>query len=155
MDETTLRSRLREAYGELNQLDERREALTDLVRGYEKLIRLNGLPPVENEQNNPTLSLPTPGRQKGTVSMRSAVQQVLREARGEPLHIREVYHRAQALGATSDAKNPVRITDLLIYTLIHRGGLPIQKVAPATYRWIGHENDGKGDDPIPWLVATK
>lgn len=134
MDGPTLRQRLREAYTELEQLEGRRDALTSIVKGYESLIRLNGAPEPEPA---PSLSLPTPGRAKGTVSFRSAVQQVLREARGEPLHIKEIYARATALGAVSGAKEPVRVTDLMLYSLRTRTKLPIEKVGPGTYRWAG------------------
>jgi hypothetical protein len=134
MDSQVVRQRLREAYADLEKIEERREALTAIVRGYEALVRLDGPPEPEPA---PALPLPTPGPAKGTVSFRAAVQQVLREARGQPLHIKEIYARATALGAVSGAKEPVRVTDLMIYSLRTRTKLPIEKVAAATYRWAG------------------
>lgn len=134
MDSQVVRQRLREAYADLEKIEERREALTSIVKGYEALVRLDGPPATEPQ---PTLSLPTPGPAKGTISFRAAVQRVLREARGEPLHVREIYARALVLGAVSGAKEPVRVTDLMIYSLRTRTKVPIEKTAPATYRWAG------------------
>lgn len=135
MESQLIRQRLREAYADLEKIEERREALTSIVKGYESLLRLDGPPDPDPPQQ--TLPLPTPGPAKGSVSFRAAVQQVLREARGQPLHVKEIYKRAQSLGAASAAKDPVRITDLMIYSLRSRNKLPIEKTAPATYRWSG------------------
>lgn len=137
MDAPTLRQRLREVTNDLNSLDERREALTKLRSGYEALIRLDGPPEIEATPDTLPLDLPTDP--KGTISFRGAVRQVIRDARGTPLHVREVYHRAQMLGAITKAKDPVKITDLMIYSLIKREGAPIEKSAPRTYRWVKGE----------------
>lgn len=137
MDTTTVRQRLREATNELNGLEERRQALMSIIRGYEALVRLDG--PPEIEQMPVPLALDLPSRGKGSISFRGAVRQVLRDARGEPLHVREIFHRTQGLGATTMAKDPVKITDLMIYSLINREHEPIRKVAPRTYRWAEAE----------------
>ena len=144
MDGQTLRQRLREATTEYSDLEARREALANIIKGYEQLIRLDGTPELPQAQPEAqTLPLPIDGSAKGTVSFRSAVIRVLKDAHGEPLHIKEIYQRAVALGAVSGAKEPVRVTDLLIYSLIKRSQMPIDKTAPATYRWAG------GDDDVP------
>lgn len=135
MDSQVVRQRLREAYLDLEKIEERREALQAIVKGYEALIRLDGPPPPEPQE--PTLQLPTPGAAKGSISFRSAVQRVLKEARGEPLHIKEIYARVIALGAASNAKQPVRVTELAIYSLRTRSKVPLEKTGPGTYRWAG------------------
>lgn len=136
MDEKSVRAQLDDVSRELDTLDERREVLLSLVRGFEGWLRLDGSRattfPLPEPPSKPRESLTA---QKGSVSVRSAVLQVIKDARGEPLHAREIARRMIALGAVTAAKDPPAIVDLVAGSLSKRDGLPIEKVAGRTWRW--------------------
>lgn len=141
MDAPMAREQLRELNEALKKVDEEREVLLSLVRGYEGWLRLHG-----NKGDTATAPLPVPApRAKakrstatlGTISLRKAVLQVIREAHGSPVHIKEISARAQALGATTTAKDPFRIVDLVAYNLKTRSDQPLERVSPRSWRWTG------------------
>jgi hypothetical protein len=146
MDEQTVRQHLAEIRMRLDELDQEREVLLNLLNGYEGWLNLytsrDGqqavlmeAPPVRPRQPR--------NRPKGSVSLRSAVLHVLREARGAPLHTREILLRAQQLGARTTGKEPLGVTDLTAYSL-NKTGQPIEKVGPRTWRWAGDEGKKEG-----------
>jgi hypothetical protein len=92
---------------QLKELDQRRKVLVGLLEGYRRLGELDA-----NRKG--------PGRDttsKGSLSLRSAVLRVLTDAGGEPLKPKEIWEKAQILGAASAAKNPVAVSDLMAYQL--------------------------------------
>jgi len=131
MEEKTVRGHLDEVREALKKNEEEREALLEILRGYEGWLRLRGS---NGQLKLAEAKVPLAAR-KGVVSFRSAVLAVLREAHGEPLHSKEILQRALSMGATTTAKSPQAITDLMCYSLkeVH----PIEKVAPRTWRWRG------------------
>ena len=75
-----------------------------------------------------------------SISIRAAILQVLRESKGEPLHVKEVLQQVEALGAHVRSANndkPSRI-DVGIYGL-KRQGLPVERVATRTWKYLGGE----------------
>ena len=99
---------------ELVKLDQRREALARLLGVYEELDVLDQQGRNSN-QNTP----------QGTRSLRGAVLQVLCEAE-RPLRPKEIWIRAQELGAATRSKNPAAVVDLTAYQL-QQSGVPIEK----------------------------
>ena len=99
---------------ELVNLDQRREALGKLLGVYEELDVLDQQGRNSN-QNTP----------QGTRSLRGAVLEVLCEAE-RPLRPKEIWIRAQELGAATRSKNPAAVVDLTAYQL-QQSGVPIEK----------------------------
>jgi hypothetical protein len=144
MEAKTVRLNLEEIRGALARNEEEHDVLLSLLKGYEGWLRLNP------EASAPQMSLPlAEGRTPrpatpGTISMRGAVLRVLREAHGEPLHSKEILRRVTALGAMSNAKNPLGMMDLLAYSLAKSH--PMKKVGPRTWRYYADEDaNGNGD----------
>lgn len=81
------------------------------------------------------------GRQ-GTIGLVSAVLAVLREAKGEPLHVRDILPRALEKGAKTNARNPLGVVDMVAANL-RRDGKPVAKAGPRTWRWVG-------ENPLPF-----
>jgi hypothetical protein len=144
MDAEIVKKHLAEVNEQLGQLDEERDVLVSLVRGYEGWLRLHG----HTNGSKPKEAMPIPlpikspakrGRTaiQGKVSMRSAVQTVLQRAHGEPIHAREILARARSMGAETSAKNPEAVIDLVCYTLKQRKKAPLERIGPMTWRWVG------------------
>ncbi len=129
IDEGTIRRQLAEFRARLAQLEEERQAIEGIVSGYETLLRTMGSEKPAAPLPAPAVSLPV-----GKVSMRSAVRHVLEQAK-EPLHSRDILARAQAMGASTTAKYPGSVVDLVVLGLAQRG--LVTKTAPRTWRWTG------------------
>jgi len=127
MDEKTVRDHMDTIRARLRQLEAERDVLQTLLRGYEGWLRVyvNGNAPSQ-------LSLPPAPPIHGKMSIRRAIVQVLKDARGEPLHCKEIWRRAEELGAKTTSKNPAAAVDFTAYTLKE-----IKKVAPRTWSYIG------------------
>ena len=138
MDEQAVRLHLSEIQQRLRDIDEERDVLLNLLKGYEGWLRLRG------SKNGSQLSLHgeltarvvRSTKPKGKVSLRGSVLKVIKEARGEGVHSSEIWRRVQALGANTAAKDPHAIIDLTAYSL-KSGGHPVEKAAPRTWRWTG------------------
>lgn len=87
---------------ELRDVEARREALREVLAGYEKLAKLD--------------RARRDVRPKGSISLRSAVLKVVQEA-GAAIKPAEIWIRAKKLGAASDAKHPVSVVDLMAHQL--------------------------------------
>jgi len=137
MEEKTVREHLDEVKGALKKNEEEHDVLLSLLRGYEGWLRLHG----SNGVAQLVLVQPKAGagKPKGAVSFRSAVIAVVKEAHGEPLHTKEILKRALSRGATTEAKQPENITDLMCYSLSK--DYPIVKVGPRTWSWTGDRKD--------------
>lgn len=142
MDQDAVRSQLREVQEALKRNDEERDILVSLIHGLEGWLRLHGTAPVVTLPL-PTMVVPTEAtgrrssRVKGTISLRQAVQDVLKEAQGAPLHVKEILRRAQERGAVTESRDPQSVIDFVTYGLKTRDGAPVEKVAPRTWRWAG------------------
>lgn len=135
MDEQSVRSQLLEVRKTLARNEEEHEILLSLLNGFEGWLRLHA------NGRSPQLTLPLETTQartapRGEISLRSAVLQVLKEARGQPLHSKEILVRATALGAATTSKDPVAIVDLTAYSL-QKGGATIEKTGPRIWHWAG------------------
>jgi hypothetical protein len=136
MKESDIRSQLEEVRTALKANEDEHEVLVSLLKGYEGWLRLRG---DKNGASQLQMTVvaeipPKKGKLKGTVSFRSAVLKAVQDARGEPLHVREILSRARAQGAITAAKDPEGITDLMCYSLKDHGE-PLKKVAGRTWAW--------------------
>jgi len=133
MEEESARKMLDEFKGQLARVEEEREYLISLVKGLEGWLRVhatkNGALP------QPSLFEVMRRKPKGTVSLRSAVMDVLKEARGEPLHVKEIWRRAGAKGAQTASKSPLGAIDLTCYSILKYHPTALEKVRPRTWRW--------------------
>jgi hypothetical protein len=127
MDSDTIRKQLDEVKTALKRNEDEHRVLVSLMQGYEGWLRLNPGAAVQ-------LTLTTERVQaQGGISFRGAVLRVLKEARGEPLNVREILVRAQGLGAVTGAKNPLGAVDLVAYSLAKNHS--VEKVGPRTWRY--------------------
>jgi hypothetical protein len=140
MDTKSVRSNLTEVTTQLARNEEEHEVLVSLVRGYEGWLRLNPdpQPPPQMIVMFEPEGRGSSSQPKGSRSMRGAVLQVLKDARGEPVHGREILARAIALGAATDAKNPLGAVDLMAHSL--KKSHPVEKVGPRVWRYRAPEN---------------
>ena len=139
MNENTVRQQLDEVKKEFERNEEEKEVLLTLLKGYEGWLRLHG---ASNGRASTIQLAASPekrrgGRPKGVIGFQKGEEQVLREARGEPLHAEEIWIRMQKLGVKSDAKNPLGLVTLTAKRL------PVEKVAPRTFRWAEAESEGE------------
>ena len=141
MKETDIRSQLEEVREALKSNEEEHDVLVSLLKGYEGWLRLRGSTNGASQLPIPTLTEP-PKRgsrgPKGTMSFRQAVLAVVRDARGEPLHVKEILDRTKKMGAITAAKDPYAITDLMSYSLM-KSSEPMKKVAGRTWKWVGKD----------------
>jgi hypothetical protein len=141
VDEAAVREQLEQVRVALARNEEEHEALVTIVKGFEAWLRLNTRPAV-------TLPLPVVAAKienakpplarhavKGKLSVRQAVLQVLKDARGEPLHAKEIARRVSEMGAVTSSKNPAGVVGLVANSLQTRDSQPIEKVAGQTWRW--------------------
>lgn len=139
MNETDIRKQLEEVRVALKSNEDEHTVLESLLKGYEGWLRLRGGANGATQLSLPPLIVPAKKRgrgPKGTISFRQAVLTVVREARGEPLHVREILARTKKMGAITAAKDPFAITDLMSYSLM-KAGEPMKKVAGRTWIWTG------------------
>lgn len=134
MDGKSIREQLDLVRANLQRNEEEREVLLDLLKGYEGWLRLYG------ESNGATqVALPMARKidtkTKGTISMRQAIKTVLKDAHGSQLHSKEIWRRAQELGAKTTGSSPLGLVDLTAFSLSKTE--PVEKVAPRTWRWAG------------------
>ena len=75
------------------------------------------------------------------ISLRAAILQVLRESKGEPLHVKEVLQQVEALGAHVRSANNDKVSrvDVGIYGL-KRQGLPVERVRTRTWKYLGGDS---------------
>ncbi|MGH2454837.1 MAG: hypothetical protein ACRDHD_01055 [Candidatus Limnocylindria bacterium] len=147
----TYREELRKVVSRLAVVEAERDALLNLRAGYQSLLRL------AERAENPTKAAAPPrvaataakraataaaakhtNQPKGEVSLQSTVLKIIRDAAGEPMHAREIWVRAQALGVVSDSKEPEKIVELLAYRA-KKQGLPYERVGKLTWRWAGED----------------
>lgn len=137
IDENTIRSQLADFKSRLAQLDGERQALADIVKGYESLLRAMAGPDYRSAAL-PSFPAAATVRNSSVLSMRSAVARVLREATG-PLHSKEILAKAQEMGASTTAKEPVAVVDLIVLGFSRKGR--VEKVKPRTWRWISEAGE--------------
>lgn len=135
LDEKSIRRHLADVESRLARIDDERQALQDLVKGYRSLLKAMAAPDGESAEPPifPQLSLPTKrSTVVGKVSMRSTVAEVL-EGASEPLHSRDIYARAKQKGAATTSKDPISVVDLVVLDLFKKG--KVEKTAPRTWIW--------------------
>jgi hypothetical protein len=137
MDETTIRRQLADFENRLAHIDDERQALQDIVKGYQTLLRAMSDP---DEASSRPITFPASLAMSkasstivGSVSMRSTVARVLREAGGRAMHSREILEMAEKAGARTTAKDPVAVVDLVVLGLQQKG--KVEKAGPRTWRW--------------------
>jgi hypothetical protein len=112
---------------ELDGLEKRRQVLNKLIAAYEELAAL--ATPRERRSRERS----TDNKPRGTVSLRSAVLEVLKAADG-PLTTKEIWKRVAEMGAITNSKNPSSVVDLTVYQL-KKSGRPVKKTAAATWEY--------------------
>ena len=141
IDEETIRSQLADFQARLTEIDEERQAILGIVKGYEALLRARTTPrdvPVTLPRQQLPLKASVP---VGAVSMRSAVGRVLRSA-GRPMHSRDILTEAIRLGAATNAKAPESVVSLVLTSLKKQG--KVERVSPGTWQWVQARTDGDG-----------
>ena len=124
MDKAGMQKHMQEIRDELGRIERQREALNDILQGYETWFQLPGAQQLE-------MNVKVPNR-KGTMSFPKGLKMVLQQADGEALMDTEIWERMRRVGVHSNAKNPVNFVSL------HSNRAPeIEKVATRTYRWVG------------------
>ncbi len=137
LTEQAVRDRLAQVRETLANLDRQREVLLDMLRADERWLTLNasnGEPlPLGIEPPNVV-----PPRSKGGPSLMSAIARILYEAHGTPMHVKELWKRAQAMNAVTRADSPLSATDVSCYNLSQRHmvkKLPLERIGgSATFR---------------------
>lgn len=137
MDAQTIRDQLEVVKANLDRNEDEKRVLLDLLKGYEGWLRLYGESSGASQPPLPIAKKVVDTTTKGTISMRAAIRQILREARGEPLHSKEIWRRAVEMGAKTAGENPLGLVDLSAFSLSKTE--PIEKVGPRTWRWTGPE----------------
>ena len=145
MEAETIRKQLVEMPAALQRIEAEREVMINIVKGYEGWLKLydqrNG-----GAAQPPLLEVNGAGTKKkrgktgviqGTISVRSAILQVVKDARGVTLHSEEIWQRAEAMGARTKSDNPKDVVDLNLFGL--RQKHPIEKMGPRLYRWTGDD----------------
>src|SRR6266545_8039900 len=136
-DERSLRQELDEYRALLTQAEEAVDVYSALVKGTEGLLRMKTANPnggAALAAALPKEALARSSTPVGAMSLRSAVLKALRDARGEPLTSKELWIRVQEMGAGTKSKDPEAMMDLVAYNLKSRGGAPIEKIRPRTWR---------------------
>jgi hypothetical protein len=129
IDEHAVREQIRRIQDALHKNEAERDALLTMLRGAEAYLRAR----VNGQTDLPVPQVPL--LEAVPQSLRGAILKVLRDARGEPLHVSEIWKRAQALGATSNASRPMSAVDLALYGAQNRQ--PIERAGPGKWRWKG------------------
>jgi len=125
MDEKTVREHLDEVTVTLRRNEEEHDVLLTLVKGYEGWLRLHG--GRSNGQQEITFATAP------YIGWHDAIRRVLKDAVGEPLHVKEIWIRAQGIGLKTKAKNPLGLVDLTCRRL--HG---VEKTDPRTSSWAGN-----------------
>ena len=130
MDEGTVRGHMDDLRERLKRIEAERDVILTLLKGYEGWLRLY--------PNGSVQQLPLPAKpanvsaqHRKPLSIRRAIESVIREARGEPLHVIEIWRRVEALGVTSNSKDKPAMVDYTMYALDN-----VEKVEPRTWRWV-------------------
>lgn len=141
MDETAIKKTLAGLTEEIKQIDERRAKLMAARSGLEALLDLQT--PSTNGKARPLFEMPvdrTRTKPKGVISFRQAIRQTMQESGGQELHSAEILRRVSKLGATTEAKDPQGVVDLVLYSL-KRDGEPLKKTDPRTWKWSGKTSE--------------
>ncbi len=144
MDEDTVRRQLKEVRDAIERNEDEHEVLVSLIDGYEGWLRLHGQANLHVPDGQMSLNVnhgKKSNEPKGRISVRQAVKQVLWEARGAPLHAKEIARRVVEKGAITTAKNPPGMMGLTA-TNLRESGVPVDKVQPNTWAWVGDLADG-------------
>lgn len=92
-------------------------------------------------------------RPQGTIAVRKAIIEVLRNAQGRPVPARELLDGVRALGAVTKGANPESLIDLHARNAMLREKAPIERLGKRTWRWIGpldwQPADTRRDQPSP------
>ena len=129
MDERQVRLQLDETKELIRRNEEEHEVLETLIKGLEGWLRLHGA--VQNGKSSPQLTL-TVDANGNVGSWRKVCGGIVKDARGEAIHSKEVWARAQAIGLRTKGKFPVSAVDLTL-----RAMEQIEKVGPRLWRWKG------------------
>lgn len=135
MDTTTVKRSLDEVEQRLARIEAEREVLLNLKKGYLGWLMLYGETPAAQPRLMPNRDDPKlqSNAKRGSISVRGAILEVLRNAPGVELHSEEIWRRAEALGARTESPHPKDVVDLSLFNL--RKQHPIDKVRPRTYCW--------------------
>ena len=154
MDADSIRQQLRDIQIQLERVEAERTALMNLATGFESWLRV-----YDPKQKSFQVALPVEGMPsgnakpktknkrssalKGTISIRGAIREVLVAARGNQLHSVEIWNRAAAMGARTDARTPADLVDLNLVSIRKRDPR-FKKVGTRTFAFI----EGSTVEPV-------
>ena len=130
MNRDAMRKQMEEVRDALNHIDQDREALETILKGYEAWFRVN---PSHGSNRQRQLALGVSGRgggSNGSISFRKGFMAVLEQARGEALIDTEIWRRMQEMGVISNAQRPLGFIGLTAKRVPSA-----EKVAARTWRW--------------------
>jgi hypothetical protein len=141
VDKTTAKGELRSVEERLAVIDLERDALLKWRDGLVSWLALQA-PSGNGTVVQPRLplgegrSMPS-GKPVGSLSLRRAVLDIVREAGGRELTTDDILQRARTRGADSAAKDPANVVDLILYTRRKRDHAPLERTRARTWRWVG------------------
>lgn len=110
-----------------------RKALDQAEREFEEIARLagnNGFS-VSTEETPRVVRKARSPKANSAIGLPDAVKQILPGA--GPMHVKDFFEKATALGYVTNADNPVDSIDIQLYKLSKN--LPISKVGKRTWKW--------------------
>ncbi len=132
MDTESLREMVAKLEVERKAVEERLDAIKMAKRGLARMLKS-----LENG-TQPESPFAERYRAKGAVSVRGTLLQVMEDAAGEPMHVKDIWNEVKRRGAISNAKDPPSAIDLNLIAL-SRQGFPLEKTGTRIWRWIGGE----------------
>ena len=134
---------------QLQQIEHNRRAMLRVKETLEAVRDWNG------RTTKPTPVRVHPAEPKGSMAVRQAVIEVLKEAQGQPLHSRLILGRVRAKGAIIDADDPVGVIDLAAYNIRDRNLAPLAKVGPRTWRYVGPPAEDRALAEVPGVNGAQ
>lgn len=121
MDRESVRKQLEETRQRIAEIDEEKEILESLVRGFEGWLRLHAPIPAHAVMSSEVSDTYFGNEPKGAVSMGAAIKEAIKESGHVVMHTKEIYEAALAKGAVTESKNPLNIVDIHLGRLAEQG----------------------------------
>lgn len=156
LDERAVRRQLDEVSSALSKIEDERAALQaikdsyikwlDLHAGQNSQLPLEVVPPSATAPNGKTKQKPT-FTKLGTVSLERAIIGALQNRSGTPMTSDEILTTAQNMGAKTNAGQPIRVVEWILYEIERKKKAPIKKLAP--HRYVYESSAGRTSGVFP------
>ncbi len=154
MDSESMRHQMNEVRTALSRNVAEHEILSDMLRAFQRWFDLNpgkGVAEIatqaplilDHSSRNGQRQRKVGGQSLGTIGFDSGFQEVLRQARGEPISDLEAWERMKLLGVKSNSENPVGWVGRSAKKLVTMGRA--EKIGPKSWKWIGPLNGHDAD----------